>query len=226
MIEIEIEVCGSNIREIRRSARAEFKKLFGSKKSEQRAFNLALETMEEVYENNPEQLRRRIGEVLIEGYEKARDLTRYFSALVIAEGKSELSLEEIIKIIRVVPLRVGKPLYHFSNKQHEIGYEGHKGMCFTKSRDFRDVVANINLEDKIYCHTCLIKRPEWLFDHDAQTLYENKVPPSEIINIFLLDTERRRSDRWFEAKRKGAIVVYSVEELKSSNWYSIEKLKR
>jgi len=214
MIKIEeVSVCGDRINEIRGSARARFKEMFGCQEKEQRAFNLALNTLIDIYRKDSKQLKQRIEEILLEGYNRAADLAQYLGACRIAEGRDSLSYEEIIKIIGVVPLKIGEPLYHFSNKQHKIGYEGHRGMCLSTSNDLGSVVANVDLGNEIYRHTCIIRNPSLLLDHDAKTLYKNKVHPIKIIEEFLLDSPRRKIDRWFEVKKKGAISVYSIDRV-------------
>ncbi len=95
-----------------------------------------------VYTGDSEIYNRRLSEIVSLAKE-VKDLERYFSIACLAEGEErDLTYEERLQIVGGKTLRVGDHIYHFSNRQHNVGFMGHDNMFFTSEDDSFDVESD------------------------------------------------------------------------------------
>ena len=92
---------------------------------------------------------------------KPEFLPNYFSVATIGEGENRrITYEEALQITGEEPVELGQSLYHFSNKKHPVGFEGHPAMYLTASPDFDSVESHgIEGSQPTFRHTCKVVVP-------------------------------------------------------------------
>ncbi|MCX8158878.1 MAG: hypothetical protein N3D20_01130 [Candidatus Pacearchaeota archaeon] len=191
-----------------------FKKHFGRDEKELALFRKWLKLANKKY--GDDELTIEVARIMDEGYNKALDLGRYISARIFElNGNKKMNYEEALELIGLRRLKIGSALYHFSNINHGMGFEGHRGMCLSDSSDFGEVVANIDIEKEVYRHICDIRNPKSIIDHDARTIAKTysagRMGIGDIIREFIFN---ERGARWYELEESGAIRVIKVEKVR------------
>lgn len=194
----------------------QFEEYFGSNEQEKAIFeNGVLARLKGSYPNNPELIKKRLDEIIKAGF-NASDLSRYLRSACIAEENPlrKLTYQEILTIIGEKPLQNGQNIYHFSNRKHKIGFEGHAGMCFTDEDDLWTVESgSLDKAEKVYSHTCEVLRPEGILDHTAIALAGDpeNLRDKVIMEEFFGDMAYSKQLRWYELKDIGSIRVVEVK---------------
>jgi hypothetical protein len=202
--------------DIVKSALKEFEYTFGRNELHNFKYHV-LDVLVGFYHKQPETLKKRINQTIATA-QLTSDLHHYLKVACIAEGEDRnLTYNEALQIIGERPLYKGDSIYHFSNTEHPLGFQGHEKMCFSSKKSLDSITTDsINEELPIYSHTCEVLKPEDILDHSAIAIMEENrdvvIEEALISPISRKDPiKRKESARWYETKGVGAINVVSVD---------------
>ena len=153
---------------------------------------------------------------LVRHWEKPEFLPHYFNVATIGEGENRrITYEEALQITGEEPVELGQSLYHFSNRKHPVGFEGHPAMYLTASPDFDSVESHgIEGSQPTFRHTCKVVVPSLIVCIEANDSAGRKSPVESVRNS-LIDEFAFRPDtnRWYKTTKQGGIEVVKVEKI-------------
>jgi len=207
----------SDIDYIVQHARTDFAEVF-SEDADIKAFNEHIvPKIVEAYSNDPQRMKSRFDEIMNYGFRVHPDhMVDYLRVASVAEGVEDiLNSDQVLAIIGERPLSVGKVIYHFSNTEHPVGFEGHRGMRFTSKNNINDVEEDIDSSNQIYVHHCEVIKPDLIIDHTAVGIQQWEITKQELLDDIFDPTGRYDpyDSRWYEATLPGAIKVKKIEKL-------------